>query len=55
MIALFFGMSCGVVLGGAIVFATISWMANHVATVERGGSKYGMVRTDRVLLAIKIR
>lgn len=54
LVALSIGLCTGLVTGGAIVFATISWIANHVSTVETNGDKYGLVQTSKIQVAVKL-
>lgn len=55
MFALMLGLCVGTVLGGAIVFATVSWIANHIATYENNAGKFGIIQTSRVQIAVKIK
>lgn len=48
------GLCCGLLIGGSIVFACISWITNHVATVEQSDGKYGVMKTDRVLICVRL-
>jgi hypothetical protein len=52
---LILGLCVGLLVGGSIVFATISWITNHVATVENNLGKFAVIQTSRVLFSFKVK
>ena len=49
-----FCLAVGTVFGGAVVFATISWIKDHVSTTTIMGTKYFAISTDLILVSIKL-
>ena len=55
MAGLTIGLCTGVVIGASIVFGSLQFVTNHVATVENETGKYGVVQTSRMQFAIKLK
>lgn len=52
---LILGLCVGLLVGGSIVFGTIGWISNHVATVETEKDRFAIIQTNRVLFSVKLR